>query len=153
MALGKPTPDQKFSQTFGVVAPLLAPSTNAEVQQLAGYPQPNVDASMASHGVPVYYVPLNLSIAKSYVINPTDQGQRGGIASRQVMMKDPRNSPARSQMSEGYTIPLQQFGAQLLWETPSGQHTAGKHLTQPSTKLASPFGTSVPITTRMPWDL
>lgn len=153
MALGKPTPDQKFSETFGVVAPLTAPQQTYEVRSVQGYPNPNTDASMSAQGIPNYYVPLNIEIAKSYVIHPTNQGQRGGIAARQVMMNDPRNSPSRSQFNEGYTIPIQQYGAQITWETPSAQNTAGKLPTQPSMKLASPFTSAAPIPTRMPWDL
>lgn len=155
MALGKPTRDQVFLDDSGVpLRTFVGPTTSeTENRPFQGYPTPNGDASMSSYGVPVYYIPLNAEIAKSYVISPTDQGQRGGIASRQTMMKDPRNTPSRSQFNEGYTIPVQQFGAQILWETPSGQHTAGQLPRQPSTKLASPFTTSDPIHTRMPWDL
>lgn len=153
MALGRPTADQAMLTTEDGVVQREQLPTNVEHRPFPGYPTPNADAGMAAFGVPIYYGQINLSIAKSYTIHPTNQGQRGGIAARQVMMNEPRNSPSRSQFNEGYTIPVQQFGAQLTWDTPSGQHTAGKHLTQPSTKLASPFATAVPMRTRMPWDL
>lgn len=151
MALGKSTRDQVSLDDSGVT------ENRGVVTREIGFipmaPTPNMDAALGSHGVPNFYARINPEIAKSYVINPTNQGQRGGVASRQVMMNDPRNSPSRSQKSEGYTIPIQLFTSQILWETPSGQHTAGKLPSQPSTKLASPFSTSNPIPTRMPWDL
>lgn len=155
MALGKSSIDQiRLSSTpdEGVVVREQLP-TNVENRPFQGYPTPNGDASMASFGIPVYYGAINPEIAKSYVIHPTNQGQRGAIVARQSLMIEPRNNPSRSQFNEGYTLPIQQYSAVLTWDTPSGQHTAGKHLNQPSTKLASPFGTAVPIRTRMPWDL
>jgi hypothetical protein len=152
MALGKPNPNERMLQDGAELISRPQEPTSTE-QRPFQYPMPNADASMAAFGIPVYYGALNLSIAKSYTIHPTNQGQRGGIASRQAMMFDPRNSPSRSQFNEGYTVPIQQYGATLLWDTPSGQHTAGKRQVQPSTKLASPFSTNVPIKTRMPWDL
>ena len=153
MALGKSTRDQVFLDDSGVPSTNVQPFIASDHRGLITYPLPNVDASLGSKGIPNFYIPINPEIAKAYVINPTNQGQRGGVAARQSMMNDPRNSPSRSQKSEGYTVPIQQFGAQITWETPSGQHTAGKLPTQPSTKLASPFSTSSPIATRMPWDV
>jgi hypothetical protein len=153
MALGRPTRDQVFLDRFDNLPNPTIMVGSVEHRNNGEYPLPNVDASLAIHGSAAYYIPLNPELWKSYVAVPTNQGQRGGIASRQTMMFDPRNSPSRSQMSEGYTIPIQQFGAQILWETPSGQHTAGQNARQPSTKFASPFSTTQPIPTRMPWDL
>jgi hypothetical protein len=153
-ALGRPTRDQVFLKNWdNLPQPIIAAPGHLEARPIGLYQTPNTDAAMGQNSQPVHYLGLNPEIAKAYTIVPTNQGQRGGIASRQVMMMDPRNSPSRSQFSEGYTIPIQEFGAQILWQTPSAQHTAGKVLTQPSTKLASPFTTSSPIPTRMPWDV
>ncbi len=98
------------------------------------------------------YIPLNTTIWKSYVPNPTNQGQRAAVAQRQSMMFDPRNSPSRSQKQEGYTAPLQLFASSNVWQTPNGQTSKGKRMKQPSVKQVSPFA-SLPIPTRMPWDL
>src|SRR4051812_24625216 len=100
MALGSPQrdgihlDDDGVTENRGIVTSHLGYIPNA--------PTPNTDAALGSHGVPNFYAAINPEIAKSYIINPTNQGQRAGIASRQVMMNDPRNSPSRSQKSEGY---------------------------------------------------
>lgn len=151
MALGKRGIDQMgLNTTVGIIVPL---QPTVDKDRMPSGVQPNVDASMNSFGIPVFYGNINPEIAKSYYIHPTSQGQRAAVASRQSMMFDARNSPSRSQKNEGYTLPIQQYGAQITWATPSGQNTAGKRQSQPSIKQASPFSTAVPIPTRMPWDL
>lgn len=149
MALGNPSRDQVFLRTFGTPQPITN-SPFSDMERNAYDPTPNQDASVNTHGTPVTYIPLNPEIAKAYVIHPTNQGQRAAIAQRETMMFQPRNSPSRSQFSQGYTNPIQEFEASLLWDTPSGQHTAGKRQSQPSMKFVGP---TTPIVTRMPWDL
>ena len=153
MALGLPSRDQVFMQDDGLPLVRYYPTPGASVEQQSFYPEPDYQASVGAIGVANRYIRLNPEIAKSYVINPTNQGQRAGIAARASMMFQPRNSPSRSQISEGYTIPIQDFTANNVWETPSGQHTAGEVQSQPSIKRVSPFTTSSPIQTRMPWDV
>jgi hypothetical protein len=90
-------------------------------------------------------------VAKANFLAPSNQGHRAALDSRQSMMYDPRNNPSRSQMSEGYTQPIQQFAASNTWQI-AGQTSVGQRAKQPSTKFVSPFS-SLPIPTRMPWDL
>ena len=99
------------------------------------------------------YINDNIEIAKAYVISPTNQGQRGGVAARMSMMYDPLNSPSRSQKMQGYTNPVQVFASTNPWTgAEGGQVKSGKRQKQPSTKTVSPFS-NLPIPTRMPWDL
>lgn len=153
-AIATSTRDEAFLDSYGSPPPTISPDSHGENRGLGrvGFPYPNVDASYASHAIPLIYIPLNPEIAKSYVISPTNQGQRAAIASRQSMMYDPRNSPARDQKSEGYTTPVQEFVSVNEWQTPSGLSSKGERTRQPSTKAVSPFA-RVPIPTRMPWDL
>ncbi len=142
---GTGTRDQVFLQSFGTPPPTIDPHKVVN-------PYPSVAIAQAAQGVPNYYIPLNPEIWKSYVAYPTNQGQRAAIAQRQSMMFDPRNSPSRSQFVENYTDPIQTFVAGNTWETPSGLSSKGERMRQPSTRAVSPFA-SVPIPTRMPWDL
>lgn len=109
-------------------------------------------AVVAAHSNP-YYIGINPEIAKSYVIEPTAQGQRGAMQQRQSMMFDPRNSPSRSQFQQGYTEPIQQFAASNTWQIAAGSDSVSKPARQPSLKQVSPFTSSAPISTKMPWDL
>lgn len=146
------TRDQAFLRSFGSPPPTIRPDVGQSHIGHVGLPY---EAYMkATHGISssIAYIPMNPEIAKSYVIHPTNQGQRGAIASRQSMMYDPRNSPSRSQKSEGYTDPAQIFASSNTWQTPSGLSSKGERLSQPSTKVVSPFS-NLPIATRMPWDL
>lgn len=79
------------------------------------------------------------------------QGARLHRNGFQTMFYQPRNNPSRSQISEGYTQPMQVFASSNTWNTVQSQTTVGKPNAQPSVKLASPF--HLPIPTRMPWDL
>ena len=146
-------PDQNFLDSYGKPPPTIATSPfNGSLGRQSTL-SPNVAASLqtASHDMRMY-IGINPEIWKSYVAVPTNQGQRAAVAQRGSMMFDPRNSPSRSQFSEGYTIPIQNFSAYNTWNTPSGQTSVGKRLSQPSTKAVSPFA-SAPIPTRMPWDV
>ncbi len=151
MALGA-TRDQAFLRSFGAPPPTIRPDAGESTLGHASLPYE--DRVLATHGQTpsINYIGVNPEIAKSYVINPTNQGQRAAIASRQSMMYDPRDNPSRSQMSQGYTDPAQEFVATNTWQTPSGLSSKGERQRQPSTKEVSPFG-RVPIPTRMPWDL
>jgi len=146
------TRDQAFLRSFGSPPPTIRPDVGQSHLGHTGLPYEQI--LKASHGIAssVAYIPLNPEIAKSYVIAPTNQGQRGGIAARQSMMYDPRNTPSRSQKQEGYTEPVQVFASQNSWQTPIGLSSKGERERQPSTKLVSPFS-NLPIATRMPWDL
>lgn len=79
------------------------------------------------------------------------QGARAHRAQYQTMFYQPRNNPARMQISEGYTFPMQVFASSNTWDTLQAQTATSKPATQPSIKLASPF--HMPIPTKMPWDL
>ena len=65
-----------------------------------------------------------------------------------AMENGPRNTPSRSQFSQGYTAPFQYFASSNTWQTPSGQSSRGRRAVQPSTKFAGP---RAPIPTAMPW--
>lgn len=143
------TRDEAFLQSFGSPPPTI--NQNRVVDP---YPKQDIakETALAAQGIPNYYGAINVGIAKSYFINPTNQGQRGGIAARQSMMFDPRNSPSRSQFLQGYTNPVQLFQSGNTWNADSGLSSKGQRTRQPSTKAVSPFA-SVPIPVRMPWDL
>lgn len=79
---------------------------------------------------------------------PVNAAARAARAQRQVMFNDPRNSPSRSQFSEGYTSPFQYFAASNTWQTPAGQQSRGRRATQPSVKFAGP---RFLIPTEVPW--
>lgn len=79
------------------------------------------------------------------------QGARLHRAQYQTMFYQPRNTPVRMQISEGYTFPMQVFAASNTWDTVQAQTAVSKPATQPSIKRASSF--HMPIPTRMPWDL
>ena len=147
-----PTRDQIFLGSFGTPpATIAVDPANAHLGRVST-PYPNMAASAASNNIPGIYMSFTPEMWKDRVAVPTNQGQRGGIAARQSMMYDPRNSPARSQMVQSYTSPIQTFASSNTWQVASGQSSKGTRQRQPSTKLVSPFE-SLPIPTRMPWDV
>lgn len=143
------TRDETFLQSYGSPPPTIHAGY---IDPYARQTQLDKATAIAAQGVPNTYIPINASIAKSYVINPTNQGQRAAVAQRGSMMFDPRNSPSRSQFLQGYTNPVQLFTASNTWNADSGLSSKGQRTRQPSTKAVSPFA-SVPIPVRMPWDL
>lgn len=151
MALGRSPRDQQFLRSFGSPLPIINSDAGhfTGVESRSFYPTPNQDA-VSTNG-PAQYIGMQVEMQKSRNIAPTNQGHRAALASRRSMMIDPRDNPSRSQVNEGYTIPVQEFRAVNAWQTPSGQNTAGKRQSQPSMKFVSPFNS--PIKTRMPWDL
>jgi len=157
--------DQVFLASFGTPAPMLAiDPIQPEPQLDLDHPSPSAWPQQVNAGVQSasndmgYYIGINPTIWKSYVAVPTNQGARAGVAQRQgpmygnVGIPTPRNNPARMQFSEGYTYPLQFYPALNTWNNPSGLNSKADRLSQPSTRAVSPFAT-VPIPTRMPWDL
>ena len=114
--------------------------------------QPSVGISYGTDQTQYYsgFVP---EVAKANFINPSNQGHnalmQGANWSRMAM---PRNSPSRSQFSEGYTQPLQVFAASNTWQLAGPVDSPGTRAKQPNQKFVSPFS-SLPIPTRMPWDL
>lgn len=158
MALGATalasTRDQSFLNSFGNPPPLIRPDVgeNSGVSHTGlNYAERMAAIHQQSHSQD--YIKDNPEIAKSYVIAPTNQGQRAAVASRMSMMYDPRNSPSRSQFMSGYTTPVQVFASRQSWVGgEGGQVKSGSRLRQPSSKAVSPFS-SLPIPTRMPWDL
>jgi len=165
MGLTNVNPDQVFLNSFGTPSPTLA-SDPVIIGNGPGANDRFAAAQSASFNMG-YYIGINPSIWKSYVAHPTNQGQRAAVMQRAGPMMGvtgtnpettrPRNNPSRSQFSEGYTLPIQFYtggatGAGNTWQTPSGRNSKGERLSQPSTKAVSPFS-SMPIPTRMPWDL
>lgn len=151
-----PTRDQQFLSTFGSPPPTLAsdrPLPAGEVDKLvAPGLDPHYLLAYAARGTAKFFTRFNVEFQKSYVIAPTNQGQRGGIASRASMMYDPRRTPARMQYQQGYTAPIQLFASSNMWNSASGSDSKGYRMKQPSLKAVSPFA-YLPIPTRMPWDL
>jgi hypothetical protein len=99
-----------------------------------------------------FYAGFVPEIAKANFINPSNQGHRAALDSRQTLMFDPRNSPSRSQFSEGYTAALQTFAASNTWQLAGPVDSPGTRAKQPNQKFVSPFS-SLPIPVKMPWDL
>jgi len=113
--------------------------------------QPPMAIDYGVLGSAAFYGQIVPEVAKANFINPSNQGHRAAIDNRQTMMYDPRNSPSRSQFSEGYTQAIQVFASSNTWQI-AGQTSKGTRASQPSTKFVSPFS-SLPIPIRMPWDL
>ncbi len=147
------TRDQAFLRSFGTPPPTIRPDVGADSLSHVGlnYEQRMRAVHQQTHSQD--YIGTNAEIAKAYVIAPTNQGQRGGVAARMSMMYDPRNSPSRSQFMNGYTDPIQVFASRQPWVGAEGaQVKSGRRLKQPNSKAVSAFS-SAPIPTRMPWDL
>src|ERR1051326_8637181 len=143
------TRDETIIQSIGSAPPVIHQDHKPKPYDPASRAQQIADANI---GVPNFYIGLNPEIAKAYVINPTNQGQRAGIASRMSMMYDPRNNPSTSQRLTAYTDPIQDFIPGNTWNQDSGLSSKGARIRQPSTRAASPF-VSNPIPVKMPWDL
>ena len=113
-------------------------------------PQPNIDPGYGT-GLNAFYATFVPEIAKANFVNPSNQGRLAeeNIRSGYMPAKGV-NTPSRSQFSEGYTAAIQVFSAPDL--RAAGGTSTGKRASQPSTKFVSPFS-SLPIPTRMPWDL
>ena len=114
-------------------------------------PQPE---KVVDYGIEYYGTFYGLpEIAKANGVNPSNQGHLAlGQMMAAYMPMAPDQAPARSQKMEGYTAPLQQFSASNTYQI-AGQTSVGVRQTQPRTnKFVSPFS-SMPIPTRMPWDL
>jgi hypothetical protein len=116
----------------------------------ARIPQPDIHPGYGTDTTH-YYAGFVPEVAKANYLNPSNQGRR---AQQQFLDNyTPAlgvNNPSRMQFSEGYTEALQVFAAPYLIN--SGGTTVGKRASQPSQKFVSPFS-SLPIPTRMPWDL
>lgn len=98
------------------------------------------------------YARLNSLIDRALNQFPINAAARAALLQRgnpsSVMMIDPRDNPARSQISQGYTAPFQYFASANIWQTPSGQTSRGRRARQPSTKFAGPRAV-IPV--QMPW--
>lgn len=122
--------------------------------------QPAQPTSIPSYGIGFatdgmqFYAAFVPEVAKANNINPSNQGQnaldtlKAGYFPGLGVAK-----PSRSQFSEGYTIPLQVFAASNTWQLAGPNDVNnGVRAKQPNQKYVSPFS-SLPIPTRMPWDL
>lgn len=98
------------------------------------------------------YAGLNNLIAESYdeTQPPYAQGQKLHRIAYGAFFIRPNHSPSISQKLQAYTAPLQRFYTATPLNTPSGDNSAGRRLSQPNQKFAN---TQVPIVTSMPWDL
>jgi hypothetical protein len=114
--------------------------------------EPPVQQPYGTLGSAEFYGTFVPEIAKANFIAPSNQGHRAAIDSRQSMMYNPRNSPSRSQFSEGYTQAIQVFAASNTWQLAGPTDSPGTRAKQPNQKFVSPFS-SLPIPVRMPWDL
>lgn len=103
------------------------------------------------------YAGLNSLIDRALNQFPINAAYRASVAQRQIaqtpandgqMSNGARNSPSRSQYSEGYTPPFQYFASSNTWQTPAGRESRGRRAVQPSTKFASPRAS---IPTQVPW--
>jgi hypothetical protein len=114
--------------------------------------QPSIVPMYGALDSAAFYSSFVPEVAKANFIAPSNQGHRAALDSRQSMMYDPRNSPSRSQFSEGYTQAIQVFAASNTWQLTGPVDSPGTRAKQPNQKFVSPFS-SLPIPTRMPWDL
>jgi hypothetical protein len=115
-------------------------------------PQPNTAPGYGT-GLNRFYAGFVPEVLKANYLNPSNQGARAEAqfsAARESACTS--NSPSRSQMSEGYTAAIQEFAASNTWQLAGPKDSPGMRAKQPSTKFVSPFS-SLPIPTRMPWDL
>ncbi len=124
----------------------IAGGINAEQAQPVTYVDYGTLGSASFYGG---FVP---EVAKANFVAPSNQGHRAALDSRQVMMMSPRNTPSRSQYSEGYTQAIQVFAASNTWQLAGSADSPGTRAKQPNSKFVSPFS-SLPIPARMPWDL
>lgn len=99
-----------------------------------------------------FYAGFVPEVRKANFINPSNQGQRALDAGRSQYFSYGSANPSRSQFSEGYTIPIQVFAASNTWQLAGPTDSPGTRAKQPNQKFVSPFS-SLPIPTRMPWDL
>lgn len=149
------TRDQVFLNSFGSPPPTIRPDAgySQHLGQVGGASYDQQISASQTFPSTQGYIPLNPEIAKAYVIAPTNQGQRAAVASRESMMHGPANNPSRSQFMTAYTDPLQQFASHIAWSGGEGsQVQSGQRTKQPNQKAVSPFE-SLPIPTRMPWDV
>lgn len=93
-------------------------------------------------------VKLNSLIDRAINQWPVNQAYRASQLQRQTMFIQPRNTPSRSQFSQGYTSPYQYFAGSNSWQTPAGQTSRGRRPAQPSIKFAGPRY-AIPVA--MPW--
>lgn len=99
-----------------------------------------------------FYGRIVPEVAKANYVYPSNQGRMAQASFVRAMTPASANhSPSRSQFSEGYTDAIQVFAASNTWQI-AGETSKGTRAKQPSTKFVSPFST-LPIPTRMPWDL
>lgn len=119
-----------------------------------------VSATVAQPNVPVEYGALQSQfyagfvpeVRKANYINPSTQGHRALGQAMGSYRGWGANTPSRSQFSEGYTEPIQVFAASNTWQLVGPTDSPGTRAKQPNQKFVSPFS-SLPIPTRMPWDL
>lgn len=149
-----PTRDQVFTRAMGTPPPTIEVDqrNSGGIGRAVNQPNHNVAVAEAALAYPGMYVGLNVSIWKAF-LDKTNQGFRASRAQRAVMMIDPRDNPARSQIGEAYFAPVQLFASSNTWQTPAGSNSRGKRAAQPSLKFVSPYSAANPIPTKMPWDL
>ena len=115
-------------------------------------PQPPVQLNYGTH-MEAFYAGIVPEIAKANFLSPSNQGRMAQSEFVDAMTPESANhNPSRSQMSEGYTDALQAFAASNTWQLAGPTDSPGTRAKQPSTKFVSPFET-LPIPTKMPWDL
>ncbi len=122
-----------------------------------GYGKPTSPADYPNYGGVVdnlgFYAGIVPEVAKANFIAPSSQGKRLlGIQQDSYTPPGASHSPSRSQFSEGYTNALQVFAASNTWQLAGPADSPGTRAKQPSMKFVSPFS-SLPIPTKMPWDL
>lgn len=124
--------------------------TTGQVAQPVSIPSYGAYAAM-QQGFYAGFVP---EIAKANLINPSNQGHRALADIKSGYFGVIGNAkPSRSQFSEGYTQPIQVFAASNTWQLAGpNDNNNGVRPKQPNQKYVSPFS-SLPIPTRMPWDL
>lgn len=116
-------------------------------------PQPEKVVNYGTQDYYGLYSKASVEAVKAQSLNPSNQGHLAlGQMLAAWMPLAPDQAPARSQKVEGYTAPIQLFASSNTFQI-AGQTSVGVRQTQPRTnKFVSPFS-SMPIPTRMPWDL
>ena len=124
-------------------------------QNGGGYGRPMPPSVYPSYGGVAeslaFYAAIVPEVAKANYLHPSNQGRNLlNIQKANYMPAGANHNPSRSQISEGYTNALQVFAAPSMYAQQTD--SPGTRAKQPSLKFVSPFS-SLPIPTRMPWDL
>ncbi len=111
-----------------------------------------VVAAIAGWINPSKYGKINPLIRQAYDTStpPYAQGARLRKIAYGSMFIQPSDNPQAAQFLTAYTQPLQNFYQTNTFNSPAGDVSPGRRISQPSAKTATP---QIPIPASMPWNL